>query len=114
MRFQLSTLLSISVLAFPKMLVAVPAPLPGILVTYDDATTAHFPYNQCVNLQNAAGSDLSVALFGDLVICDINTEFDCAGDVTRIPISFPENVPIPNLLHVPGTVFKSGSCFPIS
>ncbi|KIJ26529.1 hypothetical protein M422DRAFT_272410 [Sphaerobolus stellatus SS14] len=107
MHFQLSTILSIFVLALSNTAQASPPP-PGVTVTYDDRTVKFFKYGECIEATNPAGSTINSGLFSDPTNCNLFHVFGCSD--SSVPVAFPPAVPIPNVLGAQSSVVKSVRC----
>ncbi|KIJ41988.1 hypothetical protein M422DRAFT_780183 [Sphaerobolus stellatus SS14] len=72
MHFQLSAILSLSVLAVSTMASPQFLPGPGVTLTFADGTIEHFPFGTCIpSAEDGLGSTVLTATFSEAVICTL-------------------------------------------
>ncbi|KIJ41989.1 hypothetical protein M422DRAFT_255010 [Sphaerobolus stellatus SS14] len=109
MHFQLSTILSLSILAVSTMASPQFLPGPGVTLSFADGTTEHFPFDTCIpSAEDGLGSTVTFATFSEAVICTLFNQADCDGTVS-VPVPFPPIVPVPNPF-VAGFIVNSATC----
>ncbi|KIJ26346.1 hypothetical protein M422DRAFT_272585 [Sphaerobolus stellatus SS14] len=100
MRFQLSTILSLSVLAFFSM--------SDIAIVYDDSSIAQFNYGDCLEAIKDDGTPVSSAQFSDNTVCNVFHEPDCNG--ASVPVPLPATITVPNPFGSLTVVIRSARC----